>query len=226
MLPFQIKICGITTLEDAQVAQDVGADAIGLNFVASSPRYVSPADAALITPQLAPDLQKVGVFVNATSAEILQIVQQVGLTAVQLHGDEPPAQVQELRAILPAGMPLIKAFRLSSPHLQTVCDYLQECEAIGQMPDFVLVDAYAPDAYGGTGQKLDWNVLGDQRQTVPLPIVLAGGLVPENVAEAIAMSGCLAVDTASGVEQSPGKKDLFKVSTFVSEAKRAFGPTS
>lgn len=223
MLPFRIKICGITTIEDGLCSEQAGADAIGLNFVPSSLRYVSTSAAKEITSALGNGILKVGVFVNSSVDSILQVANQAGLTAIQLHGDEPASLVSQLRKSLPQSTPIIKAFRLQSGTLKPAMDFPAYCGSGNSLPDAILVDAYAPGAYGGTGHKLDWIGLAEQRHLVSLPVIVAGGLVPENVATAIAQSGCPAVDTASGVESTAPRKDPAKVLAFVSQAKQALG---
>lgn len=225
MLPFRIKICGITTAQDADVCARAGAEAIGLNFVKASPRYVSPEIAREISKDVPSTIHRIGVFVNSSAEEIRQTFTTAALTGVQLHGDEPPEIVGTLRELLPAGIPIIKAFRLKEPNLLEVSNFLGCSDSRRNCPDAVLVDAYAPEAYGGTGKRLDWEQLSQQRKTVPLPIILAGGLTPENIGEAIRQSGCLAVDTASGVESTPPHKDANKVVAFVNGAKEALGIT-
>lgn len=223
MLPFRIKICGITTFQDALICHQAGAEAIGLNFVKLSPRYIPPEVAQEICKELPPAIHRIGVFVNSTANEILQTFTTAALTGVQLHGDEPIELVKVLRDRLPTGTPIIKAFRLKEPSLLAVEDFLKGDDSQKNWPDAILVDAYAPEAYGGTGKKLDWHQLSQQRKTVPLPIILAGGLTPENVSEAIQQSGCPAVDTASGVESSPPLKDANKVTVFIRSARVALG---
>jgi len=223
MLPFRIKICGITTVNDANACAQAGAEAIGLNFVKSSPRYVSPNVAREVCQELPARIHRVGVFVNASVDEIQQTVTTAALTGVQLHGDEPREIVGMLRDLLPVGMPIIKAFRLKEPNLIEVSDFLGGKDSCKNWPDAILVDAYAPEAYGGTGKRLDWKQLSQQREICPLPIILAGGLTPENIGEAIQQSGCLAVDTASGVESTPPIKDTNKAIKFVCGAKAALG---
>jgi len=214
---FQIKICGITNVEDAQMAAEAGADAIGLNFYAGSRRFVATKQAARIALALPSRVQKVGVFVNATAEEILRICDAVGLDAIQLHGDELPRFNGELR-----GKPIIKAFRLRGPSLASVPDYLKESAAISDSVRMVLVDAFRPGAFGGTGERLDWQALGQWKSLICVPLVLAGGLTAENVDAAISATRPAAVDTASGVEAAPGIKDATKVREFVERAQSAF----
>jgi len=214
---FQVKICGITSLNDAQAAADAGADAIGLNFYPGSRRYVEPGTAFEICQQL-PQLLKVGVFVNEPSATIRQQAQQIGFDAVQLHGDETPGQVADL-----ADLRLIRAFRCRDSSLETVEDYWHVCQQQESLPQALLLDAYHPEQYGGTGQCLAWNQL---HPLPPLmrgsPWILAGGLTPTNVAEAIHSARPGGVDTAGGVESEPGQKDHALIQQFVTAARTAF----
>ncbi len=248
---FKIKICGITTPEDALLAADAGADAIGLNFYEKSPRCVWPDRAREIVQSLiAKDCAWIprifGVFVNQGLMELLQIGAASHVVSLQLHGDEPPELLAKLREIhdgvaslLPPKLArsdrlalgdispvlpeLLRAVRPQSGSLGEVHDYLNRCRVAGGLPHAVLLDAHSPAAYGGTGQIFDWNMVRDQRdQLLGLPLILAGGLTPDNVAEAIATAEPDAVDVASGVESSPGKKDPAKVRDFVAAAKEAF----
>jgi phosphoribosylanthranilate isomerase len=254
---FQVKICGITTPEDALLAAEAGADAIGLNFHEQSPRYVSPSKAREIVAALrklrpAPP-QVVGVFVNNSLEQMWQIAEAADVFAFQLHGDEPPELFAELsltsnvrgnswmeRIIEWLGdeprFPVIRAFRCQSSSLAAIADYLEQSAGLIQNVaadlaeqkkfgryEAVLLDAHQPGSYGGTGQVVDWHMVREQRdKLLGLPIILAGGLTPENVAEAIATAHPDAVDVASGVESTPGKKDPAKVRAFVAAAKQAF----
>lgn len=213
---FRIKICGITSVEDALLAAEAGADAIGINFYERSPRYVTTERAKEICEALPKGVAKVGVFVNSLPKGILAIAERVGLSAVQLHGDERPEFLASL-----GNMPVIKAFRCRESTLNSVRAFLKLCPAATH-PVAVLVDAHAPGTYGGTGQVLDWPRLREEKENLSgLPLILAGGLTPENVAEAIRIAQPDAVDTASGVETSPGVKDPAKVRDFVTAAKSA-----
>ncbi|MCS7304502.1 MAG: phosphoribosylanthranilate isomerase [Thermoguttaceae bacterium] len=216
--PFQIKICGITRPQDALWAVGAGADAVGLNFYSRSPRYIWPEDARHLITLLPGELVKVGVFVNADPAEIWQIFEQLGLDWVQLHGDEPPMLLQQL-----GGLPIIRAFRLGPEGLQPVLEYLERCRYVGRMPDWVLLEGYIPGQYGGTGHVAQWDLCREYAaaEGVP-PLVLAGGLNPANVGEAIRSVRPTAVDTASGVELSPGRKDPSLVAEFIRAAREAF----
>jgi len=215
---FRIKICGITSNEDARLACQAGADAIGLNFYEGSPRCIGLPLAREITSNLPPEVQKVGVFVNATAADVCRTFDLLELDAIQLHGDEPPPFLG-----LVGNRPVIRAFRCRNGGLQPVVDYLNQCAALRCIPQFILADAYYPGQYGGTGCVFDWNLISELRQIFNgLEVVLAGGLTPGNIFEAISTARPNAVDTASGVESSAGVKDRDLVRDFIQNAKNAF----
>ena len=215
---FRIKICGVTRASDARAACAAGADAIGLNFSTVSPRRVSLELAQGIGAAASPGVARVGVFVNSAAASIAEIAERVPLDMIQLHGDEPPEMVGEL-----ADWPVIRAFRCREAGLQPVAEYVMACRKLGHPLETVLLDAYAKDRYGGTGQMVDWQMVFDQRdQLTGCRIVLAGGLTADNVRLAITTARPAAVDTASGVEQAPGIKDPALISNFTHEATGAF----
>ena len=222
---FQIKICGITCPDDARAVVEAGADAIGLNFYAPSPRFVEMTVAREIVDSVSPDvdpslrgeLKKVGLFVNADADTIRRTVEEVKLDVVQLHGDEPVELLVELE-----GLCIVRALRWKKGGLDSVVDYLGQCEQKGVKLAGLLVDAHSADAYGGTGKRLDWNQLAAARDRLgDVPLILAGGLTPENVAEAIRIVRPDGVDTASGVEISPGVKDHAALRAFVATARKA-----
>lgn len=215
---FRIKICGVTTVADALLAARCGADAVGLNFFPKSPRCVSVAQAGEIVQALPPFVCKVGVFVNASAEDTLDTAERVRLDVLQLHGDETPEHVARL-----GQWPVVRAFRLDHRGVAPVLAYLEQCRIVGRIPQAVLVEAYRAGAYGGTGQVADWHVVRQlAAQLVDLPLVLAGGLTPANVVEAIQTVAPMAVDTASGVESHPGGKDPQLVLEFVRRAQAAF----
>ncbi len=215
---FQIKICGITTPDDARAAAQAGADAVGLNFYAKSPRYISPETARSIIAALPNRVVKVGLFVNATVPDVCRLFDDLSLDLVQLHGDEPPEFLAQL-----GGRPVMRAFRVGVAGLPPVVDYLCRCRELGAMPAVSLFDSLMPGVYGGTGTTADWSVAKNYvSQTELPPLVLAGGLTSENVAEAIRAVRPAAVDTAGGVESSPGRKDPALMQMFVQEARVAF----
>ncbi len=206
----KVKICGITNLEDALHAVESGADMLGFNFCEKSPRYVEPRFVRDIVRSLPDEVIKVGIFVNMEDYRIGEFVDLIGLTAVQLHGDEDRAFVKELKRNTDAI--LIKAIRVDQDfRTSSVSEY---------GVDAVLLDSYSADKYGGTGNQFDWATARAARDLVPA-LYLAGGLTPENVAEAVRIVRPSAVDTASGVESSPGKKDPKKVEAFIRNAKNA-----
>jgi phosphoribosylanthranilate isomerase len=217
-MSFSIKICGITRPEDAVAAAEAGADAIGLNFYPKSPRCVSLEQARAIVDVLPAGVAKVGVFVNATSCSVSATAHRLGLDLVQLHGDESPEYLAEL-----GGLEVVRAFRCGPDGLTAVHTYLGRCQKIGWMPRMVLCDAYQQDAYGGTGKVVDWEAVANYNGAAGLPaLVLAGGLTPENVGEAIRIVRPAGVDTASGVELQPGVKDPDRTRRFVEAAREAF----
>ncbi len=222
---FHIKICGITTVEDARLVALAGADAIGLNFFPPSPRFIEVSTARQIIKGLPSHVKKVGLFVNATHEQISEIAQELSLDLIQLHGDEPPEFLR------PIELPIMKAFRIDERGLQPVVDFVIECRALGRVPKLCLLDAFKTGQYGGTGVMLDWKKLATEISALSLqtaidshlfpPLILSGGLNSSNVAEAILTVRPVGVDTASGVESSPGRKDPTLVQAFVSSAKSA-----
>lgn len=214
---FAIKICGITHPDDARAAADAGADAIGLNFCRTSPRYLTDELAAKIVEACPASVQRVGVFVNESAEEIRRRAVTLRLDWVQLHGDEPP----ELLASL-ADVPLIRAFRCREASLDEARDYLDRCRQGGRLPSAVLLDAWSAESYGGTGRQLDADRLREQLPRLgSMPWVLAGGLTAATVGPAIHQLGPNAVDVASGVESTVGRKDTDQMRRFVVAARGA-----
>ena len=196
---------------------EAGADAIGLNFYDRSPRCVDASVARQIVDALPSTVTPVGLFVNHTADEIRRIVSETGLTTVQLHGDEPTSLIAEL-----AEFRILRALRTDGDFEPLATQLIQECNQTGATPWAWLVDARSPDAYGGTGEKVDWESLSpEHRPDEWPPLVLAGGLTPENVAEAVTMVQPWGIDVASGVEASPGVKDLKLVEAFIHRARGA-----
>ncbi len=199
-----VKICGITNAADALAAVEAGADALGLMFYEASPRHVPLKSAVEIVRQLPPFVIKVGVFVNAPEDVVLRAVGECGLNILQFHGNETPEYCAQFPVMT------IKAFRI------------RDAESLKALPDYPtdawLLDAYATDKLGGTGEKFNWD-LAVEAQKLGKPIFLAGGLTPDNVAEAVRRVRPYAVDVSSGVEASPGKKDRRKVRDFIQAAK-------
>ena len=204
---FRIKICGVTSVEDAAFAAASGADAVGVNFYEGSRRYVPPARAAaLVRAVAAGGATAVGVFVNERPETVEAICREVGIGVVQLSGDEPP----EVAARLPFRR--IKAVRIAAGF---------DAGALGGYPcDAFLVDAGGPAEFGGTGRTLDWA--GIRGAGLPKPWMLAGGLTPENVLTAIRLARPGGVDVATGVEDRPGHKDAAKVRLFINNAREGF----
>lgn len=211
-----IKICGIRDIETAQAVAQAGADAIGLNFYAHSPRVVAPAIAAEIVATLDGAAEPVGVFVNHRVEEVRAICRQCGLRTVQLHGDEPPEDVAELAR----DYRVIRAFRVGAAGLHAAGMYLDACLRLEALPWACLIDGSVPGSYGGTGQTAPWEVIAvEYKSSVWPPLILAGGLRPENVSQAIAVVGPWGVDVAGGVESSIACKDIALVRQFVLKAR-------
>ena len=202
----KVKICGITSLEDALTAVDAGADALGFVFYSASPRHILPDQAAEIIRHLPPFVQTVGLFVNEEPATVNATADRCGLDVVQLHGEETPAYCGSIRRRI------IKAFRVKDI---TSLDALLQYQVAGY-----LLDAWSPAARGGTGQTFNWEIAAEAVRR-GRPIVLAGGLTPENVAESIRQVRPYGVDVSSGVESAPGRKDAAKISCFLELAKQA-----
>jgi phosphoribosylanthranilate isomerase len=202
----RVKVCGITRLEDAELAIGHGAWALGFILWPTSKRFVEPAVAAGITRQVRRNVETAGVFVNQTLDEIADAVDFLGLSHVQLHGDEGPSFCSAVSQR--TGAKVIKALRIG--HAADIRDSER------YHTDFHLLDTAKAGSYGGTGQTWDWGLLAQRRSKVPL--ILSGGLTSENVAEAIAAVKPWAVDVASGVEASPGVKDPAKLDAFFAAA--------
>lgn len=208
----KVKICGITNLEDAKNAMDCGADQLGFNFYKGSKRHLSPLNAREIIDELQGTSGNIGVFVNEPIESLLEIADFAGLNGIQLHGDEDIAYVTKLQKSTKRF--IIKAFRVTPNFdIGTVLDW---------PVDFPLFDSHSSDQYGGTGATFDWDEVGFHIYIwFPCHAYLAGGLNSENVADAIRIANPYAVDVASGVESSPGKKDPQKVEAFIRNAKNA-----
>ena len=201
----RVKICGITNLEDALAAVEAGADALGFNFYRKSPRYLTAREAGRIVERLPARVLCVGVFVDEDAEEVRRVVKEAGLGAAQLHGDESADYCRGLGC----GM-TIKALRVGEGF---------EVERVAQVgADAVLLDAFAGEAFGGTGRTFDWEVARRARTLVP-KLFLAGGLTPLNVAEAVRAVRPFAVDVCSGVEAAPGRKSAALVKNFIEAAR-------
>ncbi|HIE28131.1 TPA: phosphoribosylanthranilate isomerase [Candidatus Poribacteria bacterium] len=199
----KVKICGMTNLDDALAAVEFGADALGFVFVPNTPRYIEPAKAAGIIARLPLFVMAVGLFVNASEEHIKQVADQCKLNILQLHGQEPPD------FCLRFNRKVIKAFRV------------KDRGSLTALPKYTvsayLLDTYVKSAMGGTGVTFDWRLASDAKRYGP--VILAGGLNPENVAKAIQQVRPYGVDVSSGVEAKPGKKDHSKLKDFIEAAK-------
>lgn len=199
----RVKICGITQPSQGEAIANLGATDLGFICVPASKRYVTPTQIQAVVQTLPPSINRIGVFANTTGSQICQVFTETGLTGVQLHGDESPEVCQQLRSRLPGEVEIIKAIRV-----KTSAD-LDRANAYVRIVDTLLLDAYHPDQLGGTGQTLDWGAL---KQFSPdCPWLLAGGLTPDNILDALKQINPTGIDLSSGVERSPGDKDLVKV---------------
>jgi len=202
----KVKICGITNSDDASAAVDFGADALGFVFFQGSPRCISYANAAAIIRKLPSFITTIGVFINEKPEQIEQIIRLTGIDVVQLHGEEPPGICNISRRI-------IKAIRVKS---------LESLDPLIHFKDRVsafLLDTFSPDVFGGTGQIFNWDIAVEAKQFGK--IILAGGLNPDNIAEAIRRVRPYGVDVSSGVESEKGKKDRKKMKLFIERAQAA-----
>ncbi|HLF83768.1 MAG TPA: phosphoribosylanthranilate isomerase [Blastocatellia bacterium] len=200
------KICGVQTLEEAQAAMDAGADALGFNFWPQSARFIEPHAAREVINGLSPIVCTVGVFVNEEANRIVDIASELGLSAVQLHGDESPEFCDSLGSIK-----TVKAIRVGQDFdLSLIENY---------RVDMVLLDSSIEGSYGGTGRRFDWRIAIEAKRLAP--IILAGGLTTENVWDAVTHVRPAAIDVCSGVETEPGRKDLDKLRRFMAVVARA-----
>ena len=200
----KVKICGITNATDATFAVRAGADALGFNFVPGSPRRIEPAKVKPIVMELPPFVASVGVFADSDPVKIIEIMDFCGLGYVQLHGHETPLVCEKLK-----GRKILKAIRIRSEEDLRELQHYQV--------DGFLLDAYVKGTQGGTGVSFDWDIARAASRFGK--IILAGGLRPENVAEAVAAARPYGVDVASGVEEAPGKKSKRLVEAFIRNAK-------
>lgn len=197
----KVKICGITRLPDALAAVEAGADALGFMFFEGSKRHLTPAAATKIIRALPPFVAKVGVFVNAPVETVRATIAECGLDTLQFHGEETPEFCRQF-----APLKVVKAFRIqNAASLQPLPDYAV---------DAWLLDSYVPGQRGGTGEKFNWE-LAAQAKELGRPVILAGGLSPENIADAVQQVWPFGVDVSSGVESAPGQKDAGLVRRFV-----------
>jgi len=191
----KVKICGITDYEDASAAVEMGADMLGFNFYPESPRYVTPQQAAGIIDRLPAFVDVVGVFVNAPVSDIQETINTCQINWIQLHGDEKP---EFCRSLFTLDARTIKAIRVKTRQ------DIKEAEDFST--DAILLDAFEPAQYGGTGRSFDWNILADMNEN----IFLAGGINPQNAERAV-KTGVYGIDICSGIESQPGKKDHNKM---------------
>ena len=202
----RIKVCGFTREDQLAQAAQLGVDAVGLVFYPPSPRNVSIEQAQVLCRAVPPFVTTVGLFVDAPAEQVREVLRQVSLTLLQFHGDETPAYCQQF------GLPYIKAVRVK-PGLDLLQYATDFASARG-----LLLDAYVAGVPGGTGERFDWKLIP---ANLPLPVVLSGGLDPENVTEAINNVRPWAVDVSSGVEQGKGNKDLAKMAAFIDGVRNA-----
>lgn len=210
-LKVKVKICGITNWPDARRAVAAGADFLGFNFFAGSPRYVAPKRARQIVRRLPKGVRSVGVFVNESPEKLLEITEMVGLDRVQLHGEESPSTVKRIGR----SVPVIKALRVRKSLRASELARFQDASA-------VLLDGFHAGQWGGTGRTFDWRFAQRaKKRGGAIKVFLAGGITPENVAEAIRTAKPYAVDVCSGVEAKPGKKDPKRLKSFMREVEKA-----
>lgn len=207
MMRIRVKICGITNWKDAKTAIDAGADALGFNFYTNSPRRIAVSHAKEIIRRLPSHVAAVGVFVNGSARAVLRIAHTTNLRMLQLHGEESSATVERLAR----EYPVIKAFRVGSRFRAK--ELKKYRGAVG-----FLLDSYDAERRGGTGKQFDWNVARDAKRYGP--VILAGGLHAENVADAIRQVKPFGLDVCSGVEQQPGRKDAKKVKRLMAAVRR------
>ncbi len=209
----KVKICGITNLEDALLSAKFGADALGFNFYSKSPRYISPERAREIIEQLPNEILKVGVFVNETLEVIFETATVAKLDAIQLHGEETPEFVREVKA--KTNLEIIKAFRVS--------ENFKPEDVLKYEADAVLLDAYSPLEHGGTGSMFDWRITDKVKEISnnKINIYLAGGLSHNGIASAISLRKPFAVDACSKLESEKGKKDKVKLINFITAVRSA-----
>jgi phosphoribosylanthranilate isomerase len=200
----RVKICGITNLDDAMAAADLGADALGFVFFKESPRYIPCESAASIIKNLPPFLTTVGVFVNEQPEHIENVITMVGIDVIQLHGEEPPGRSAFTRQV-------IKAVRVETlESLDPLINYRGEVSAF-------LLDTFTPGLFGGTGKIFNWDIALEAKRYGR--VILAGGLTPDNVSEAVRRVRPYGVDVSSGIEFEKGKKDFKKMQLFIERAK-------
>jgi phosphoribosylanthranilate isomerase len=216
-----VKICGIRDVDTAEHVVSYEPDAIGLNFFTKSPRCVERSVAAVISSSLPASIESVGLFVNHELNDVLDTAEQCGLTMIQLHGDESPEFLAELKNCSD-DVRILRAFRVDDRGFADVADYLAECRNLDVCLAGCLIDSHVDGEYGGTGYTAPWDLLADQYDADRWPrLILAGGLHPGNLADAIRATNPFGVDVASGVESERGVKDLALVRDFIQAARQA-----
>ncbi|MBA2494606.1 MAG: phosphoribosylanthranilate isomerase [Acidobacteria bacterium] len=205
----KVKICGITNLEDALLSAKFGADALGFNFFDKSPRYIAPENVREIIEQLPKEVLKVGIFVNESLENIVEIAEIAKFDAIQLHGEETPEFVCRVKA--KTNLEIVKAFRV-------LPEFTPE-NVLQYEVDAILLDAYNPKEHGGTGETFDWEIAKKIKKLVP-KMYLAGGISADNVSQAIEKVSPFAVDVCSSVEKERGLKDSQKVKNFIFTVKK------
>jgi len=204
----KVKICGITNTEDAITACELGADLLGFILYPKSKRFIKAKNIRKITSQLPPFVLKVGVFVNEAPRNVLEMLSYAHLDYAQLHGDETPEDCEYIGV-----NKVIKAFRLKSiDEIEKIEPYVGKIRAI-------LLDTYSENEFGGTGKTFDWEIARAVKERFDVPVILSGGLNPENVVKAIKEVNPYAVDVSSGVEETPGRKDRTRILQFIKNAK-------
>lgn len=206
-----VKVCGLTTLDNAVDVANLGVDAIGLNFYRNSKRYISPEIAKEIVAALPNNVQPVGLFVNHSIEEVQHIAELTKISTLQFHGDESPEYVSQFK-----NYQIIKAFRVNEANVDSLGDQIESFHTSGIELFGCLIDAHVAGEFGGTGQAAPWDLLTEVYDVERFPpLILAGGLNPENVQDAVNCVHPWGVDTASGVEASPGVKDLELTRKFI-----------
>ncbi|MFP6763090.1 MAG: phosphoribosylanthranilate isomerase [Planctomycetaceae bacterium] len=217
-----IKICGIRDIDTAAQIARLQPDAVGLNFFVRSPRYVDVAVAAEIAATLPEDIERIGLFVDHSIAEVLNVCEQCSIGTVQLHGHETPQFLADLKSAR-SDLRLLRAFRVDSDlGCSEIADFTAACDQLGITIDGCLIDSRVDGEYGGTGHTAPWDLLAVQYDSRRWPrLILAGGLTARNVTEAIRLTRPWGVDVASGVESARGVKDIARVEQFITAARAA-----
>ena len=223
--PFRIKICGVTAPDQVAKICSTGVDAIGVNFSPNSPRGIGAAIARKIAEAKSSSVKLVGVFVNESVERITELVSEVPLDFVQLHGDESWEVYTQLAENIGAHR-IIRACRLKQSRWDVAQQFAQRAVSSGLMPAAILIDSQVGKQYGGTGKKLDWNKLGTKSGPLErIPVILAGGLNADNVSQAIKLMHPDAVDVAGGVEANIGMKDIEECRRFTEQVRWGWSPT-